>query len=74
MYTTKLMRIGNSTGVTLPRDVLTASHLERGDSVTLFVVDGVIQISKPQDDYNKAMEIGRAFSARYRQTMAALAK
>jgi antitoxin component of MazEF toxin-antitoxin module len=74
MYTTKLMRIGNSTGVTLPRELLAASHLERGDSVTLEAVNGAIQIAKPQDEYNKAMEIGRAFSARYRQTMAALAK
>lgn len=48
--------------------------MSRGDEVTLTVRDGRIEIAKAEDGYNKAMEVGRAFAARYRRTMAALAK
>ena len=72
--TTKLTRIGNSTGVTIPKEVLDAAHMARGEEVTLNVVDGQIAISKASDGYNKAMDIGRRFAARYAKTMAALAK
>jgi antitoxin component of MazEF toxin-antitoxin module len=74
MHTTKLTRIGNSTGLTLPRDLLTAAGLERGDEVALEVRDGKIEIAKSSDAYNQAMNIGRAFSARYRKTMAILSR
>lgn len=72
--TTKLTKIGNSTGVAIPKDVLEAAHMARGEEVTLSVVEGKIEIAKPTDGYNEAMEIGRRFSKRYAKTMAALAK
>lgn len=74
MHTTKLTKVGNSTGLTIPRDVLAEAHLERGDAVSLSVRDGRIEISKADEEYSRAMEIGRAFAARYRRTMADLAK
>lgn len=73
-HTTKLTKVGNSTGLTIPRDVLAAANLDRGDEVTLCVREGRIEVTKADDGYNKAMEAGRAFAARYRRTMAALAK
>lgn len=74
MHTTRLTRIGNATGVTLPQDVLAEAHLDQGDEVSLRVRDGRIEITKADDGYHRSMEIGRAFAARYRRTMAALAK
>jgi putative addiction module antidote len=74
MHTTKLTKIGNSTGLTLPRDVLAASDLQRGDEVSVEVRDGRIEITKTDDTYNSAMDIGRRFAARYRRTMAILSK
>ena len=74
MATTKLSKIGNSTGVTLPREVLEAAGMERGDTVVLQVEAGRIELTKVDDRYTRSMSIGRAFSARYRRTMAALAK
>jgi antitoxin component of MazEF toxin-antitoxin module len=74
MLTTKLTRIGNSTGLTLPREVLQAAKLARGDTVAIHVRDGRIEIVPADDRYNRAMEIGRAFAARYRRAMADLAK
>ncbi|CAO3456552.1 AbrB/MazE/SpoVT family DNA-binding domain-containing protein [Azospirillum sp.] len=74
MHTAKLTKIGNSTGLTLPRDVLAAANLERGDEVAVEVKDGHIEISKADDTYNRALNIGRRFSARYRRTMEILSK
>ena len=74
MHHTKLTKIGNSTGLTIPRDVLAAANLDRGDEVAVEVRDGRIEIAKADDGYNRAMEAGRGFAARYRRTMAALAK
>lgn len=74
MHTTRLTKVGNSTGITIPRDVLAEAHLDRGDEVTLSVRDGRIEITKADDAYNRAMEAGRSFASRYRRTMAVLAK
>jgi len=72
--TTKLTKIGNSTGVAIPKEVLEAADMARGEEVTLTVVEGKIEIAKPRDGYNEAMQIGRRFAKRYAKTMAALAK
>jgi antitoxin component of MazEF toxin-antitoxin module len=72
--TTKLTKIGNSTGIAIPKEVLDAAHMARGEEVTLSVVEGKIEIAKRQDGYNEAMATGRRFSKRYSKTMAALAK
>lgn len=74
--TTRLSRQGNSTGVTLPRELLSAAGLERGDEVlvTADEASGVITIRRADDAYARAMAAGRAFAQRYRRTMAALAR
>ncbi len=74
MHTTRLTKVGNSTGITIPRDVLAEAQLDRGDEVTLSVRDGRIEIAKADDAYNRAMEAGRSFAGRYRRAMAVLAK
>ncbi|EWY40516.1 AbrB family transcriptional regulator [Skermanella stibiiresistens SB22] len=74
MHTTKLTKIGNSTGLTIPRDVLSAADLQRGDEVGIEVRDGRLEITRVDDSYNAALDIGRRFAARYRRTMAILSK
>ncbi len=74
MHTIKLTKVGNATGLTLPRDVLSAAGLQHGDAVAVEVRDGHIEIAKADDTYNRAMEVGRRFSARYRRTMDILSK
>lgn len=74
MPVVKLARIGNSTGLTLPVEVLRDAKMTRGDSVSIEVRNGRIEIAKAEGDYAEAMETGRTFAARYRRTMAALAK
>jgi putative addiction module antidote len=74
MRTTRLTKVGNSTGVTLSRDVLVEAGLDRGDTVVVTARDGRIEITRAENAYDRAMEAGRAFSVRYRRTMADLAK
>lgn len=74
MPVVKLARIGNSTGLTLPVEVLRDAKMARGDSVSIEVRNGRIEIARAEGDYAEAMESGRAFAARYRRAMAALAK
>lgn len=72
----RLVRQDNSTGLTLPREVLDAVGLERGDdvSVTADREAGTITVRKADDAYSRTMQAGRDFATRYRRTLAALAK
>ncbi len=71
---TKLTRIGNSTGITLSRDVLRAAGLSRGDDVIVEADGEHVIIAKAKGDRAKVQEIGQRFMARYSRTLAALAK
>jgi antitoxin component of MazEF toxin-antitoxin module len=74
MHTTKLNKIGNSTGLILSCDVLAAADLQSGDEVRVDVRNERIEITKTDDTCNSTMGIGRRFAARYRRTMAILSK
>jgi len=71
---TKLTRVGNSTGLTLSRDVLRAAGLARGDDVVVETDGEKVVITKADSDRAAVREIGRRFMARYSRTLAALAK
>jgi putative addiction module antidote len=71
----ELKRIGNSTGLILPKDLLARLGLQQGDSV--FVTEGpdkAITVSTYDPDHEKALEIGREVFKEYRETFKALAK
>jgi len=74
--TSQLSKHGNSTGLTLTREVLQAAGLARGDEVVVSVsdVDGSITVRKADDDHAQALEALRRGAVRYRRTLAALAK
>ena len=74
MPITRLARSGNSTGLTLSREVLQSAGLARGDDVSVEVQGNRVVITKVDSDYSRALESGRRFAARYPRTMAALAK
>ncbi len=51
----KIIRIGSSVGVTIPKEILKATHLEVGDQVVLGYDDRGIHI-EPQKNTTKASE------------------
>lgn len=65
----KLTRQGNSTGVRLPKDVLDAAGLQRGDEVMLEVANGRVTLTKTGAPYNAAMSAYEECRARYARTL-----
>jgi putative addiction module antidote len=71
---TKVSKQGNSLGVRIPKKMLEKMGLSQGDEVALTLSEGRIQISKADQAYNRAMELGREGAVRYHHTLAKLAQ
>lgn len=71
----EIKRIGNSTGIILPKELLARLGLQQGDSVFLTEMpDKTVTISVYDPDHERIMEIGRELFREYRDTFKALAK
>jgi putative addiction module antidote len=70
----ELKRIGNSTGLILPKELLARFGLAQGD--TVFVTEGPdgLSISKRDETFEKGMEIAREVMREYEETFKELAK
>ena len=74
MVTLKLRPVGTSTGVVLPKEMLSRLHIRQGD--TLYAIETPTgYVLTPLDPGVRAqMETGESFMNRYRDAFAALAK
>lgn len=70
----RLGKQGNSTGVTLTREVLEAAGLERGADITIEASEGRIVIAAAASPRTRAMAAFERSLARYGRTYAILAK
>ena len=70
----ELKRIGNSTGLILPKELLTRLRLEQGDSVIVTEAPEGFNVVRDDDTFNKGLEIARKAMKAYRKTLTALAK
>jgi putative addiction module antidote len=71
----ELRKIGNSTGVILPKELLARLNLQQGDS--LFVTegaDGDLGLVKHDPDIESAMAVARRGMKRYSAALRELAK
>jgi putative addiction module antidote len=71
----EVKKIGNSTGVILPKELLAKLQLKQGDK--LFVTElagGGLQLLPYDPDFEKTMGIVDEIIDEYRDTLAALAK
>ena len=70
----KLVKIGNSTGVILPKDLLDRMGVQQGDSLTI-VPDGDSFVLKPHDpEFEKQMAAAREVMKRRKKALRELAK
>lgn len=74
MYQLKLTQIGNSVGIVLPKEVLAALKLEKGDTVFLTEAPGGLTLSPYNAEIEDALAKGREFMKEYRETFKTLAK
>ena len=71
---TKLVPVGNSTGIVIPRDVLAASGLVQGEDVVIKATAGRLEIEAKTDDFDRQMEIARDVMKRRFRALGELAK
>ena len=71
----ELKKIGNSTGLILPKELLARFGLSQGDSVIITEgPDKSFLISPSAADDEETIEIARGLMKQYRSTLSALAK
>jgi putative addiction module antidote len=71
----EIKKIGNSTGLILPKELLARLGLRQGDSV--FVTEGPdrsLAVSPYADDDEETMRLAREVMGEYKNTLKALAK
>ncbi|PXW71579.1 putative addiction module antidote [Blastomonas natatoria] len=70
----KLIKIGNSTGIILPKDVLAHLNLSQGDEVSVVKQADGIALKSADPEFDKQMSAARDVMARYRNALRELAK
>ena len=71
---TVIRPFGNSSGVTIPKEMLEKYAMEKGDTVALRETADGILITPYDADFAEAMEIAREGAKRYRNAMRELSK
>jgi putative addiction module antidote len=73
--TVEIKKIGNSSGIILPKDVLARMHVSVGDRLyATLTPDGGFRLTPYDPDFEKAMEVARRGIKRYHNALAELAK
>ena len=70
----EIKKIGNSTGLILPKELLARLNLQQGDEVVVTEAPDGFNVSKDNSDFEKAMSIVDDIMVEYRETLQALAK
>ncbi len=71
----EVKKIGNSTGLILPKELLTRLNFRQGDWVTVTeLADGALQLRRSEEIFDKGMEIAEKAMETYRNALSELAK
>ncbi len=73
-FSLKIIQIGNSLGVTLPKEALAALKVEKGDTLTLTPAPDGFRITPYDPEVERQVDAGRQIMHEYRDTLRALAK
>jgi putative addiction module antidote len=75
LATVEIKKIGNSSGLILPKEVMARLNLSVGDQLyATLTPDGGIRFTPYNPDFEKAMEVARRGMKRYHNALAELAK
>ena len=75
MVELKIIKVGNSLGMRLPREVLSRLHLEDGDTLILTESpEGGYRLTPYNPDFEQQMKAAEEGMRRYRNTLKALAQ
>lgn len=70
----KIVKIGNSAGVILPRDVLARLRVEIGETLSVADTDAGVELRPFEPGFEAQMEAARAVMARRKRALRELAK
>lgn len=70
----KIIQIGNSLGVTLPKEMLAAMDIDKGGTLSVTTSPDGFRLTPYDPDVQKQLEAGREVMREYRDTLRALAK
>jgi putative addiction module antidote len=70
----KLRAVGTSTGLVLPKEILTRMKVRKDDSVFLIETPGGYLLTPYDPEVEQQLNIGREFMVKYRESFRALAK
>lgn len=74
MHTLKITKIGNSSGVVLPKDVLTDLNVEQGDRVFIVKADDGYKLVPYDPEFEEQLAAGKEGERAYRNALRQLAK
>jgi len=74
MHQLKLIQIGNSVGVVLPKEVLAQLKVEKGEMLILTQAPDGFRLTPYNPDVEEQLRLGREVAKAYRDTLRALAK
>ena len=74
MNALKIIKIGNSSGVILPKEILADLCLEQGDTVAVSRTPDGIVLRAPNEEFDRQMKIAREVMDRRRAALRELAK
>ena len=74
MQTLKLIQIGNSVGVVLPKEILAQMNVDKGDSLFLSAAPNGMRITTSNPEFEAQMTAARSIMKKRRDVLAELAK
>lgn len=74
MQTLKLIQIGNSVGVVLPKEILAQMNVDKGDSLFLSAAPNGMRITATNPEFEAQMTVARSIMKKRRDVLAELAK
>ena len=70
----KVISIGNSTGVILPKEALVRLNIQKGDTLYMAENDQGIQLTPYDEEFGAKMKVAEDIARRYRDTFKKLAE
>lgn len=70
----KLVAVGNSTGIIIPKEILSRLRLEQGDLLSLGEVPGGIELRPSDPDFDAQLAAARAVMKNRKRALSELAK
>ena len=72
--TVKIIKVGNSSGVILPKELLADLNVDRGDTLSVSRTPDGITLRPADPEFDAQMEIARKVMRKYRHALRELAK